>query len=66
MITLQFPFPIEHPEVKRGFEQGQNPEYQSTKPVTDAELVGLVSDFLKDDEQRLAYNLGFLMGLYIK
>jgi hypothetical protein len=64
MLILLFPFDLEDPNMKRGFEQGQSQEYQTIKPTSDTELVSLIWDFLKDDEERLAYNIGFLFGLY--
>lgn len=66
MTELQLPFNIDHPDVKAGFQAGQNAIYRDTRPITDIELVTLVRDFTHDESQRLAYNIGFLFGLYAK
>jgi hypothetical protein len=64
MIVVQFPFNLEDPDMQRGFEQGKNPNYQPVKPISDTELVSFVRDFLEDGKDHLAYNIGFLLGLY--
>lgn len=64
MTTLELPFNIEHPDVKAGFEVAQQTIFRDTRPVSDMELVQFVRDFTSDDPQRMAYNVGFLFGLY--
>ncbi|GHO52372.1 hypothetical protein [Ktedonobacter robiniae] len=66
MTTLQLPFNLEHPEVRAGFQAGQQAIYRDTRPITDIELVTFIRDFMADESQRLAYNVGFLFGLYIQ
>ena len=64
MITVQFPFNIENSDMQSGFEEGKNPDYQSIKPASDAELITLIEDFFEDGKDRLAHNIGFLFGLF--
>jgi hypothetical protein len=64
MLTIQFPFDLEDAAIKEGFEMGKESRFQDTKPVTDVELVELIHDFLIDGDERLGYNIGFLLGLY--
>ncbi|EFH90310.1 hypothetical protein [Ktedonobacter racemifer] len=64
MTILELPFDIEHPDVKAGFRTGQQAIYHDTRPDTDMELVKFMRDFMADEAQRLAYNVGFLLGLY--
>lgn len=64
MTTLQLPFTIEHPDIKAGFQAGQQAIYRDTRPDSDIELARFVGDFMADETQRLAYNVGFLLGLY--
>lgn len=63
MTILVLPFPIEHPDVQAGFENGKQAVYRETRPETDMELVTFLRDFMQEP-QRLAYNFGFLLGLY--
>lgn len=65
MLTIHLPFDLEDPDAKEGFKKAQEEkEYQATKPATDTELVGFIQDFILDGNDRLAYNIGFLLGLY--
>lgn len=64
MTILELPFDIEHPDVLAGFRAGQQAIYRDTRPDTDIDLVTFVRDFMSDESQRLAYNVGFLLGLY--
>ena len=42
-MIVEFPFTIEDPQVKAGFEVGQYEIYHSTRPATDVELVMLIT-----------------------
>lgn len=64
MTNLELPFDPEHPDVKAGFQTGQQAIYRDTRPTSDMELVTFVRDFMQDEPKRLAYNLGFFFGLY--
>ncbi|EFH87644.1 hypothetical protein [Ktedonobacter racemifer] len=64
MTILELPFDIEHPDVQAGFQAGKQAVYRDTRPVTDMELVTFIRDFMSDSSHRLAYNIGFLFGLY--
>lgn len=64
MTILELPFDIEHPDVKAGFQAGQQAIYRDTRPESDVELAQFVSDFMADSSHRLTYNVGFLLGLY--
>ncbi|GHO53749.1 hypothetical protein [Ktedonobacter robiniae] len=57
-------FAIEHPDVKAGFQAGQQAIYRDTRPESDMEVVRFISDFMADEPRRLAYNVGFWFGLY--
>lgn len=61
---LLLPFDVAYPEVQEGFEKAREACYQESKPTTDMELTSFVRDFLHDEPERLAYNVGFLLGLY--
>jgi hypothetical protein len=64
MLNIQFPFDLVSDDMKEGFAMGREYRFQDTKPTTDRELVELIQDFINDDNNRLAYNIGFLLGLY--
>jgi hypothetical protein len=64
MVTIRFPFELEDAAIKEGFATGQEERFQSTKPCNDTEFVDLIQDFIHDSDDRLAYNVGFLLGLY--
>ena len=64
MTIIELPFDIENPDVKAGFEVGQDDIYYSTRPKTDVEFANLIRDLLADNPARLMYNVGFLLGLY--
>jgi hypothetical protein len=57
-------FAIEHPDVKAGFQAGQQAIYRDRRPESDMEVVRFISHFMADKPQRLAHNVGFLFGLY--
>jgi hypothetical protein len=64
MIIIQLPFDIENPDMQNGFEEGRNPNYQAVRPASDTEMVSFIQDFIEDSKDRLAYNIGFLFGLF--
>ncbi|GHO83977.1 hypothetical protein [Dictyobacter formicarum] len=67
MTDLELPFDITDPDMKRGFENGQDRRYEDTRPITDYGFVDFIEEFLHlGGNKRLKYNIGFLLGLYIK
>ena len=67
MTIIELPFDITDTDIKCGFENGQDPRYDSTRPDTDSDFVDFIQDFLHlDGGMRLKYNIGFVLGLYAK
>lgn len=65
MVTIELPFELADSEVRAGYDAARKTDiYRTTRPQTDEDFVGLLQDFYEEGRERLAYNVGFLFGLY--
>jgi hypothetical protein len=65
MVIIELPFELSDTDVQAGYDAARKTDiYRMVRPQTDEDFVGLLQDFYDEGRERLAYNVGFLFGLY--